>query len=149
MQSGAIYLSQGFEDCILGSSLILCSCLLLRLTLTTPTEKQNKILRLTVPKKSLCTWLEECCRQVEAEEVSNNRNKIHQTTYKDFFRALYKQPRTVQVTSNESPLIFDVDLFIEQIMSPRLNGKLMAENDHMVNCEASRERGRGTEQGRE
>ena len=91
MQSGAIYLSQGFEDCILGSSLILCSCLLLRLTLTTPTEKQNKILRLTVPKKSLCTWLEECCRQVEAEEVSNNRNKIHQTTYKDFFRALYSR----------------------------------------------------------
>ena len=43
-------------------------------------------------------WLGECCRQVEAvsnsrqveaEEVSNSRNKIHQTTYKPLFRALY------------------------------------------------------------
>ena len=40
-------------------------------------------------QKSLCTWLGECCRQVEAEEVSNSRNKIHQTMYQDFFRALY------------------------------------------------------------
>ena len=27
----------------------------------------------------------ECCRQVEAEEVSNSRNKIYQTMCKDFF----------------------------------------------------------------
>ena len=42
----------------------------------------------TEPKKSLYMWLGECCRQVEAEEVSNSRNKIHQTMYKDFFWAL-------------------------------------------------------------
>ena len=36
----------------------------------------------TVSEKSLCTWLGECCRQVEAEEVSNGRNKIHQTMYR-------------------------------------------------------------------
>ena len=35
------------------------------------------------------TWWGDCCRQVEAEEVSNSRKKIHQTTYKDFFWALY------------------------------------------------------------
>ena len=28
-----------------------------------------------------CTWLRECCRHVEAEVVSNSRNKLHQTTY--------------------------------------------------------------------
>ena len=32
-------------------------------------------------RKSLCTWLRECCRQVEAEVISNSRNKLHQTTY--------------------------------------------------------------------
>ena len=35
------------------------------------------------------TWLGERCRQGEAEEVNNSRNKIHQTMYKDFFPALY------------------------------------------------------------
>ena len=35
-------------------------------------------------------WLRECCKQVEAEVISNSRNKLHQTTYKDFFSALYK-----------------------------------------------------------
>ena len=39
-------------------------------------------------RKSLCMWLRECRRQVEAEVVSNSRNKLHQTTYKDFFSAL-------------------------------------------------------------
>ena len=33
--------------------------------------------------------LKECCRQVEAEEVSNSRNKTHQTTYQPLFPALY------------------------------------------------------------
>ena len=33
----------------------------------------------TEPKKSLYMWLGECCRQVEAEEVSKSRNKIHET----------------------------------------------------------------------
>ena len=33
--------------------------------------------------------MRECCRQVEAEEVSNSRNKIHQTTYKPFSESLY------------------------------------------------------------
>ena len=44
---------------------------------------------ITELRKSLCTWLRECCRQVKAEVVSNSRNKIYQTTYKDFFSALY------------------------------------------------------------
>ena len=35
------------------------------------------------------TWLGECCRQVEAEEVSNSRNKIHQTMYRPLFPPLY------------------------------------------------------------
>ena len=46
----------------------------------------------TEPEKMslhLFAMLGECCRQVEAEEVSKSRNKIHQTMYKDFFRALY------------------------------------------------------------
>ena len=33
--------------------------------------------------------LQDCCMQVEAEEVSNCRNKIHQTTYKPFSECLY------------------------------------------------------------
>ena len=50
----------------------------------------NKIISPTIePEKSLSTWLGECCGQVEAEEGSNSRNKIHLTTNKDFFRALY------------------------------------------------------------
>ena len=36
-----------------------------------------------------CTRLRESCRQVEAEVVSNSRNKLHQTTYKEIFSALY------------------------------------------------------------
>ena len=43
----------------------------------------------TEPKKSLYMWLGECCRQVEAEEVSKSRNKIHPAMYKDFFWALH------------------------------------------------------------
>ena len=36
------------------------------------------------------TWLRDCCRQVEAEQTSrNSRNKLHQTTYKEIFSALY------------------------------------------------------------
>ena len=36
--------------------------------------------RHTEPEIMVGTWFGECCRQVEAEEVSNSRNKIHQTT---------------------------------------------------------------------
>ena len=36
----------------------------------------------------LCTCLRECCRQVEAEVISNSRNKLHQTTYKEIFSAV-------------------------------------------------------------
>ena len=43
----------------------------------------------TVPEKSLCRWLGKFCRLVDTEEASNSRSKIHQTTYKDFFQALY------------------------------------------------------------
>ena len=40
-------------------------------------------------RKFLCMWLRECCRQVEAEVISNSRNNIHHTTYKEIFSALY------------------------------------------------------------
>ena len=43
----------------------------------------------TGPGNNTCTWLRECCRQVEAEVVSNSRNQLHQTTYKYYFRAQY------------------------------------------------------------
>ena len=43
----------------------------------------------TEVRKSLCTWLRDCSRQDEADVISNSRNKFHQTTYKDFFSALY------------------------------------------------------------
>ena len=43
----------------------------------------------TEPEIMVGTWLGEYCRQVESEEVSNSRNKIHLTMYKDLFRALY------------------------------------------------------------
>ena len=32
--------------------------------------------------------MSECCRQVEAGVISNSRNKLHQTTYKEIFSAL-------------------------------------------------------------
>ena len=59
------------------------------------------------PKKSLCTWLGECYRQVEAEEESNSRNQIHQTTYKDFFGALYRAMKLVLTLNrmNSSPTV--------------------------------------------
>ena len=34
-----------------------------------------------------CTWFRECCKQAEAEVVSNSRNKLHQTMYKCYFSA--------------------------------------------------------------
>ena len=37
----------------------------------------------------MCVWLRECCRQVEAEVVSNSRNKLCQTTCKYYFQAQY------------------------------------------------------------
>ena len=43
------------------------------------------------------TWLGECCRQVEAEELSNSRNKIHQTTYQPLFPALYAYTRCIAI----------------------------------------------------
>ena len=41
----------------------------------------------------------ECCRQVEAKEVSNSRNKIHQTWERPYSGALY------------SPILSKVDLY--------------------------------------
>ena len=42
-----------------------------------------------MPENNTCMWLQEFCGQVEAEVVSNSRNKLNQTTYKYFFQALY------------------------------------------------------------
>ena len=33
----------------------------------------------TGPVNNTCKWLRECCRQVDAEVVSNSRNQLHQT----------------------------------------------------------------------
>ena len=38
---------------------------------------------------SLGAWFRECCWPLEAEVLSNSRNKIHRTTYKDVSRSLY------------------------------------------------------------
>ena len=38
--------------------------------------------------ESLCAWLRECLKQVEAEVVSNSRNKLHQTWEALFWRPL-------------------------------------------------------------
>ena len=35
--------------------------------------------------KFVCTLLREYCRQAEAEVISYSSNKLHQTTYKEFF----------------------------------------------------------------
>ena len=40
-------------------------------------------------QKSLCTLLGECCRQLEAEEVSNSRTKIHKTWEWPYRDSLY------------------------------------------------------------
>ena len=37
----------------------------------------SKISLSTGPRNNTCTWLQECCRQVEAEVVSNSRNQLH------------------------------------------------------------------------
>ena len=42
----------------------------------------------TGPGNNTCKWLRECCRQTEAEVVSNSRNQPHQTKY--HFRAQYR-----------------------------------------------------------
>ena len=47
--------------------------------------------------------LERSCTQVEAEEVSNNRNKLHQTTYKHYLPAQY----TVKVSI---PFMYSVSI---------------------------------------
>ena len=76
----------------------------------------------TEPEKSLCTWLGECCRQVEAEEVSNSRNKIHQTMYKDFFSgslgAENMRLRTLSHPENYHWTSFFSSSFFRQILAP-------------------------------
>ena len=49
------------------------------------------------------TWLGECCRQVETKQVSNNSNKIHQTTYQPLFPPLYTY---TQYADNGTPSNF-------------------------------------------
>ena len=45
------------------------------------------------------TWLRECCRQIEAEVVSNSREKFHQTTCKAFVGARYNDKITCRISS--------------------------------------------------
>ena len=68
--------------------------------------------------------LQECCRQVEVEAVSNRRNKIHQTLEWSYSPALY-------MVSNSSPGRANLRVFCEvkarktktQILSPSLTQK--------------------------
>ena len=43
----------------------------------------------TGPGNNTCTLLRECCKQVEAERVSNSSIKLHQTMFKYYFWAQY------------------------------------------------------------
>ena len=43
----------------------------------------------TRPRNDTCTWLRECFRQVGEEVISYNRNLLHKTMYKYYFRAQY------------------------------------------------------------
>ena len=63
---------------------------------------QCRVQEISVPR------LRECCRQVEAQKVSNSRNKIHQTWERPYRNFLYSkshfhrvQPQPYQVASNE------------------------------------------------
>ena len=69
----------------------------------------------TEPEIMVGTWLGECCRQVETEEVSNSRNKIHQTTYKDFFRALYIIPMYTSLRPRRNFLL--LILLVEMVVN--------------------------------
>ena len=60
-------------------------------------------------RKLLRTWLRECCRQVQTEVISNSRSKLHQTTYKQTFSALYIQNWRVRV--GRSQVSNDIGLF--------------------------------------
>ena len=52
----------------------------------------------TAISKSQCSRLRKCCRQVEAEVISNSWNKIHQTWCTNFSKDLYRdRPKCVAV----------------------------------------------------
>ena len=40
-------------------------------------SSDNLILHCTELENGTCTWLQECCKQVEAEVVSNSKNILH------------------------------------------------------------------------
>ena len=42
---------------------------------------EAKVRTFTGPGISTCTWLRECCGQVEAEVISCRRSKLHQTSF--------------------------------------------------------------------
>ena len=65
-------------------------------------------------------------RQVEAEVVSNSRNKLHQTTYQDLSRSLYRRPDkygTIHYLHYQN----EQSLLIEHFKSTRLSLKSEAE----------------------
>ena len=66
-------------------------------------------------KAVLCTWLKKCCRQFEAKEVSNCRNKNHQTMYTPGrFRVLLAMSQYVPYKYSRPtwPMIFQQRIFI-------------------------------------
>ena len=64
----------------------LLSCLIFQFSFHVMSHQRIKF---TGAGKIVVPSLRECCRQVEAEEVSNSRNKIHQTWGPQFCRPLY------------------------------------------------------------
>ena len=53
-------------------------------------------------RKFLCTSLRECCRQVEAEVISNSWNKLHQTWYKEISSPQYTQYQPLASKANNT-----------------------------------------------
>ena len=100
------------------------------------------------------TWLGECCRQVEAEEISNSRNKINQTMYQPLFPTLYKflthlKPYCVSLSPTNSKL--DVaqgadeggareGIYIERLSSPVIVNKRTRDKEHFLFLPSSRRR---------
>ena len=70
--------------------------------------KERHLVLTTEPEIMVGTWLGECCRQVEPEEVSNSVNTIHQTTYQPSFLALYyrKERHPAHTTTGWDGILF-------------------------------------------
>ena len=68
-----------------------------------------------MPENNTCMWLQEFCGQVEAEVVSNSRNKIHQTWGQLFSPPLYSR----QMRERGAKLVLGLDISSNQIEEAR------------------------------